>query len=85
MYGDDAGEHLLLPDALQRAVRRSRPSRTTSTSTGILRGMYLLRPPAAEADGPRAQLLASGVAVPWALEAQQLLAETGACRPTSGR
>jgi pyruvate dehydrogenase E1 component len=41
---------------------------------GVLRGMYLLRP----ADGgegrrPRGQILASGVAVPWALEAQQLL------------
>ncbi|MEP6649702.1 MAG: pyruvate dehydrogenase (acetyl-transferring), homodimeric type, partial [Lapillicoccus sp.] len=45
---------------------------------GILRGMYLLAP--ANTDGwehqpPRAQLLASGVGVPWALEAQQLLAE----------
>ena len=40
---------------------------------GILKGIYLLRP--AEGDGPRAQILASGVAVPWALEAQQLLAE----------
>ncbi|MBN9328178.1 MAG: pyruvate dehydrogenase (acetyl-transferring), homodimeric type, partial [Cellulomonas sp.] len=28
-----------------------------------------------EGDGPRAQILASGVGVPWALEAQQLLAE----------
>ena len=40
---------------------------------GILKGIYLLKP--AENDGPRAQLLASGVAVPWALEAQRLLAE----------
>jgi pyruvate dehydrogenase E1 component len=45
---------------------------------GILRGMYLLAP--AKTDGwehqpARAQLLASGVGVPWALEAQQLLAE----------
>ena len=40
---------------------------------GILKGIHLLRP--AEGDGPRAQILASGVAVPWALEAQQLLAE----------
>jgi len=41
---------------------------------GILRGLHLLAP-AAEADGPRAQVLASGVAVPWALEAQRLLRE----------
>ena len=42
---------------------------------GVLRGMYLLAPhdPPAPGGGPRAQLLASGVAVPWALEAQRLL------------
>ncbi|WP_022899531.1 pyruvate dehydrogenase (acetyl-transferring), homodimeric type [Humibacter albus] len=40
---------------------------------GVVRGIYKLRD--AEGDGPRAQLLASGVAVPWALEAQELLAE----------
>ncbi len=39
---------------------------------GIVRGMYLLRP--AGNEGPGAQLLASGVGVPWALEAQELLA-----------
>jgi len=40
---------------------------------GILGGIYRV---AAETpgDGPRAQILASGVAVPWALEAQELLA-----------
>ncbi len=41
---------------------------------GIVRGMYLLSA-AGEGDGPRAQVLASGVAVPWALEAQRLLRE----------
>jgi pyruvate dehydrogenase E1 component len=39
---------------------------------GILRGMHLLSP-AGEGEGLRAQVLASGVSVPWALEAQQLL------------
>ncbi|MCZ2403853.1 pyruvate dehydrogenase (acetyl-transferring), homodimeric type, partial [Paenarthrobacter sp. Z7-10] len=39
----------------------------------LLRGMYLLAP--AKIEGPQAQLLASGVAVPWALEAQRILAE----------
>ncbi|MDO5746949.1 MAG: pyruvate dehydrogenase (acetyl-transferring), homodimeric type [Actinomycetaceae bacterium] len=40
---------------------------------GIIKGMYKL----AEADGvgPKVQLLASGIAVPWALEAKRLLAE----------
>ncbi|MCW1250575.1 pyruvate dehydrogenase (acetyl-transferring), homodimeric type [Acaricomes phytoseiuli] len=40
---------------------------------GIVKGIYLLTP--AKIDGPRTQLLASGVAVPWALEAQQILAD----------
>lgn len=39
---------------------------------GLLRGIYLLKP--ATTLGPKAQILASGVAVPWALEAQELLA-----------
>ncbi|WP_241681047.1 pyruvate dehydrogenase (acetyl-transferring), homodimeric type [Pseudactinotalea terrae] len=40
---------------------------------GILKGIYKLRD--GEGEGPRVQLLASGVAVPWALEAQQQLRE----------
>ncbi|MBN9606852.1 MAG: pyruvate dehydrogenase (acetyl-transferring), homodimeric type [Actinomycetales bacterium] len=40
---------------------------------GLVRGIYLLR--RGQAAGPRAQLMASGVAVPWALEAQELLAK----------
>src|SRR5690606_4059008 len=42
---------------------------------GILKGMYLLRPGEGGEGRPRVRLLASGVGVPWALEAQQLLAE----------
>ncbi len=41
---------------------------------GLLKGMYLLAP--AKTSHPlKAQILASGVAVPWALKAQQLLAD----------
>ena len=40
---------------------------------GVLRGMYRLSP--ATGDGPRAQLLASGISVRITLEAQQLLRE----------
>ncbi len=44
---------------------------------GVLRGIYLLRAAPASADPgstrPRAQILASGVGVAWALEAQDLL------------
>jgi len=45
---------------------------------GILKGMYLLEAGSGQGvaeDAPRAQLLASGVGVPWALEAQELLRE----------
>jgi pyruvate dehydrogenase E1 component len=41
---------------------------------GLLAGLYLLAPTSL-IEAPRAQLLASGVAVPWALEAQRLLAD----------
>jgi pyruvate dehydrogenase E1 component len=41
---------------------------------GIVRGIHRLSP-APEGDGPKAQLLASGVAVEWALEAQRILHE----------
>ncbi|MFF1574673.1 pyruvate dehydrogenase (acetyl-transferring), homodimeric type [Leifsonia sp. NPDC058292] len=40
---------------------------------GIVRGIYKLR--GNDTAGPKAQLLASGVSVPWALEAQHLLAQ----------
>jgi pyruvate dehydrogenase E1 component len=43
---------------------------------GILRGMYLVKPGSFDGvgqDARRAQILASGVGVPWAIEAQQLL------------
>ena len=42
---------------------------------GILRGIHLIAPAAGEQGRPRAQVLASGVAVPWALRAQELLAQ----------
>jgi pyruvate dehydrogenase E1 component len=39
---------------------------------GIVKGIYKLKP--AEGFGPKAQILASGVGIPWALEAQEILA-----------
>jgi len=40
---------------------------------GILRGIHKVA--TAEGEGPRAQILASGVGVPWALEAKELLSK----------
>ncbi|MFB2598641.1 pyruvate dehydrogenase (acetyl-transferring), homodimeric type [Herbiconiux sp. P17] len=39
---------------------------------GVVRGIYQLK--GGTIEGPKAQILSSGVAVPWALEAQELLA-----------
>ncbi len=48
----------------------------TVDDEAIVRGMYrFAAAPALDGETPRAQLLASGVAVPWALKAQRLLAE----------
>ncbi|MDO5681648.1 MAG: pyruvate dehydrogenase (acetyl-transferring), homodimeric type, partial [Propionibacteriaceae bacterium] len=40
---------------------------------GLLKGMYLFSPAQGNKDQAQAQILASGVAVPWALKAQQML------------
>jgi pyruvate dehydrogenase E1 component len=40
---------------------------------GIVRGIHKVK--TSEHDGPKAQIFASGVSVPWAIEAQHLLAE----------
>ncbi|MFT2019278.1 pyruvate dehydrogenase (acetyl-transferring), homodimeric type [Streptomyces sp. 796.1] len=65
------------------------PPMPPGVEEGILKGLYRYRPadalpapagaaptavPTAEGDAPRLQLLASGTAIHWALEAQQLLA-----------
>ena len=66
---------------------RSLPSRRTSTGR-ILRGMYLYAPAITDGlpgDAPRVQLLASGVGMPWALEAQELLGDDWGVPPMSGR
>jgi pyruvate dehydrogenase E1 component len=43
--------------------------------TGLLKGLYLYQGGEAPTDRPRAQILASGVAMPWALDAQRTLAD----------
>jgi pyruvate dehydrogenase E1 component len=53
------------------------PGGRAGVEQGILRGLYRYAPAAdgSESERPHAQILASGVALRWALEAQQLLAE----------
>ncbi len=42
---------------------------------GLLRGVYKLQDGHSAENAPKSQILASGVSVPWALEAQQILAD----------
>lgn len=51
---------------------------------GLLKGIYRYSP-APQVDGPKANLLASGTGMQWALKAQQLLAQDWGWAPTSGR
>ncbi|MFG1806483.1 pyruvate dehydrogenase (acetyl-transferring), homodimeric type [Streptomyces sp. NPDC049040] len=52
------------------------PAMPAGVEEGILKGLYRYRPAAEAAPGaPRAQLLASGTAIHWALDAQRLLAD----------
>ena len=75
MYGGkhDGPERDVLHHGLQRAVSCSRRSRRTLDVDGIVQGHLPAR--TGQDRRPARQLLASGVAVPWALEAQRILAE----------
>ena len=77
MYGEDAGERLLLPDRLQRADPPAGRAGRASTSRASLKGLYRYSPAPAgrPGDAPKANILASGTGMQWALKAQQLLAE----------
>ena len=90
-YGYEIGSHRAPPasSGCTAATHRTRTSCTTSPSTtsrspaGRAREPRRRRRPARHLQaeggprslGPKAQLLASGVGVPWALEAQKLLAD----------
>ncbi|WP_300014425.1 pyruvate dehydrogenase (acetyl-transferring), homodimeric type [Pseudonocardia sp.] len=75
MYGEPrAGED---PDVFYYLTLYNEPIRQPQEPDdvdveGILAGMHRYAD-APAGDGPRAQILASGIAVPWALEAQQVL------------
>ena len=72
MYGD-APEHIYYYLTIYNEPYLQPAEPDNVDVEGILRGMHLVSPGSAE--GPAVQLLASGVGVNWAIDAQQLLAE----------
>ena len=73
MYGEDS-ENIYYYITIYNEPYVQPPQPEGLDVEGVVRGMYLLAPATAD-HGLRAQVLASGVAVPWALRAQTLLAE----------
>ncbi|MDQ2757830.1 MAG: pyruvate dehydrogenase (acetyl-transferring), homodimeric type [Actinomycetota bacterium] len=77
MYGDDPENVVYYLTVYNEPIQQPKEPDDVDVE-GILRGMHLLRPAATEGwqhEPARAQLLASGVGVSWALEAQELLAK----------
>jgi len=81
MYGDDP-ENVIYYITLYNEPNVQPPEPEGIDVEGLLKGMYLLAPGSTDgvgnesadsADARRVQLLASGVGVPWILEAQELL------------
>ena len=75
MYGDNPEDVIFYITVYNEP--KAQPAEPVNVDVeGIRKGMYLLKEGSTEglgADAPRAQLLASGVGVPWVLEAQELL------------
>jgi pyruvate dehydrogenase E1 component len=73
MYGEDAEDVFYYLTVYNEPIHQ--PAQPADVDVdGILRGMHLVsRGPATP--GPRPQLLASGISVPWAIRAQSMLAE----------
>ncbi|MCU1604696.1 MAG: aceE, partial [Modestobacter sp.] len=83
MYGEDPGAPLgghRSPDVMYYLTVYNEPYVQPAEPedldvTGLLAGMYRYAEGSRLDGAPKAQLLASGVAVPWALRAQELLAQ----------
>ena len=74
MYGPDAEDVFYYLTVYNEP--KVQPAMPEGVAEGILKGLYRYQEAApAAADAPRAQLLASGTAIHWALDAQRLLAE----------
>ena len=72
MYGEDAEDVIFYLTVYNEPV--AQPAEPDDVDAhGILKGMH--RVSTADGEGPRVQLLASGVGFPWVQEAQQILAD----------
>ncbi|MDO9495185.1 MAG: pyruvate dehydrogenase (acetyl-transferring), homodimeric type, partial [Nocardioides sp.] len=72
MYGENAENVIFYLTVYNEPVQHPKEPEGVDAK-GILKGMHRIAK--AEGDGPRTQILASGVAVPWALKAAQILAD----------
>src|SRR4051812_25241495 len=82
MYGEGTGEErdvfYYLTVYNEPRVQPPAPEDVADLGTQVVRGLYRCAPApdlAGNGDVPRAQLLASGTAIEWAIDAQRLLAE----------
>ncbi len=74
MYGEDSEDPNVIYNIMVYNEPILQPAAPENLDVeGIIRGIYRLAP--ASIEGPRAQLMASGVAIAWALEAQKMLAD----------
>jgi pyruvate dehydrogenase E1 component len=74
MYGPDAEDVFYYLTVYNEP--KAQPAMPGGVEEGILKGLYRYQQaPVLPADAPRTQLLASGTAIHWALDAQRLLAE----------
>nr|WP_218624303.1 MULTISPECIES: pyruvate dehydrogenase (acetyl-transferring), homodimeric type [unclassified Nesterenkonia] len=74
MYGDHDGDHnVMYYLTVYNEPVQHLPEPEGLDIEGVKRGIYRLS--RSEQDGPKVQLLASGVGVPWAKEAAEILAE----------
>ncbi|WP_328317087.1 pyruvate dehydrogenase (acetyl-transferring), homodimeric type [Streptomyces sp. NBC_00388] len=72
MYGPDAENVFYYLTVYNEPMRQ--PAMPEGVEEGIRRGLYRFKEGAAASGAPRIQLLGSGTAIHWALEAQEMLA-----------
>ncbi|MBZ9644592.1 pyruvate dehydrogenase (acetyl-transferring), homodimeric type [Streptomyces sp. PSKA30] len=73
MYGDQPEDIFYYLTVYNEPKQQPAMPTGPSVEEGILRGIYRFRQAEPSSAGPRIQLLASGTAIHWALEAQELL------------